>query len=77
MMDAIVTLLGQYAFPVVMCVLMGWYLKYQNDQNREDINNLNTLHRDEMKQVSNAVNQLTLAIQKLTDYITGIKNEDI
>lgn len=65
-MDAI----GKYAFPIIMCLVMAWYVKYQTDNNRNDVNELNRLHREEMAQVTTALNNNTLAIQKLTDFIT-------
>lgn len=67
-MDAI----GKYAFPIIMCLVMAWYVKYQTDNNRTDINELNRLHRDEISQITNAITNNTLAIQKLTDFITDI-----
>ena len=27
-MDQIWSVIGQYAFPIVACVVMGWYVKY-------------------------------------------------
>lgn len=68
-MDQLITLLGQYAFPVVMCLMMAWYVKDQGDKNREDIMQLNLQHKEEMLQVTEALNNNTLALQKLTDYI--------
>ncbi len=65
-MDAI----GKYAFPIIMCLVMAWYVKYQTDNNRNDVNELNRLHRDEMKTLEIAITNNTLAIQKLTDFIT-------
>ena len=65
-MDAI----GKYAFPIIMCLVMAWYVKYQTDNNRNDVSELNRLHRDEMKTLEIAITNNTLAIQKLTDFIT-------
>lgn len=70
MEQIILDALGKYAFPIIMCLVMAWYVKYQTDNNRTDINELNKLHRDEMIQVTSAINNNTLAIQKLTDFIT-------
>lgn len=70
MEQIILDALGKYAFPIIMCLVMSWYVKYQTDNNRTDINELNKLHRDEMIQVTSAINNNTLAIQKLTDFIT-------
>lgn len=71
-MDQIVSLLGQYAFPIVMCLIMAWYVKDQGDKYREDISKLNRQHRDEMSNITDCLNNNTLAIQKLTDMIGSI-----
>ena len=68
-MDQIWTVIGQYAFPIVMCVLMAWYVKYVQDNYRTDIADINEKHKSEMDKVTEALNNNTLAIQKLTDYI--------
>lgn len=74
-MDQIWTVIGQYAFPIVMCVLMAWYVKYTQDNYRSDISEINEKHKNEMDQVTSALNNNTIAIQKLTDYIESMDNE--
>ena len=39
-MEDILSLLGQYAFPIVACIAMGWYVKYIQDNYRKDIQEL-------------------------------------
>lgn len=56
-------------FPIVCAVAMAWYVKYMTDRNREEIDKLNTQHQQEMKEVTTALNNNTLALQKLTDVI--------
>lgn len=68
-MDQIWSAIGQYAFPIVACVVMGWYVKYIQDNYRKDISDISTRHKEEMDKVTQALNNNTLAIQKLTDYI--------
>ena len=68
-MSQIWEVIGQYVFPIIACVCMGWYVKYIQDNNRMDLQELNALHKDEMQKISEALNNNTLAIQKLTDYI--------
>lgn len=68
-MDQILALIGQYAFPIAACVAMGWYVKYIQDNYRKDISEISTRHKDEMDKVTTALNNNTIAIQKLTDYI--------
>ena len=68
-MEQIFSVIGQYAFPIVACVVMGWYVKHIQDNYRKDINEISVRHKDEMDKVTVALNNNTLAIQKLTDYI--------
>lgn len=70
-MDQIFAAIGQYAFPIVACVMMGWYVKYTQDNYRKDIQELSKNHKEEIDKVTSALNNNTLALQKLTDVIGG------
>ena len=61
-------------FPIVCCVAMGWYVKYSTDQNKEEVAKLNEQHKHEMSEVTQAINNNTIALQKLCDLM---KTEDI
>lgn len=74
-MEQIWSAIGQYAFPIVMCVIMAWYVKYIQDNYREDISDISAKHKAEMDQVTQALNNNTLAIQRLADYLQK-ENED-
>lgn len=63
----ILTAVTTVGFPIVCCGAMMYYVKYTTDKHREEIETLNTQHRDEMKEVTNAINNNTLALQKLCD----------
>lgn len=57
-MDAssIVTIISQVGFPIAMCLVMAWYVKYTNDQ-----------HKEEIDKITEALNNNTLAVQKLCE----------
>lgn len=57
-------------FPAVCVLGMGWYVKYITDQHHEESQKLQDQNRQEMNEVTQALNNNTLALQKLTDYIT-------
>lgn len=65
----ILTLIGQYAFPIVACIAMAWYVKDQGDKNREELKELREDHTKEVKELANAVNNNTLVIQRLVDFM--------
>ena len=67
----IATLLGSYAFPVVACLGMAWYVKYITDKNSKETTALNEQHtkvmlayKDELK---DAINNNTVVMQRLCD----------
>lgn len=71
-MNAIATV----GFPIVCCLAMAWYVKYTTDKNREEIHNLNEVHKTETLEVTNAINNNTLALQKLCDLINMKESDD-
>ena len=67
--NAILQAVGTLGFPIVCAVAMAWYVRYMIVRNREDIDKLNEQHQQEMKEVTTALNNNTLALQKLSDVI--------
>ena len=65
----ILALIGQYAFPIVACIAMGWYVKDQGDKNREQLDKIMEAHKLEIKEITVALNNNTLALQRLTDFM--------
>lgn len=64
-------IISTVGFPIVCFIMCGWYVKYREDRNDEKIDKLNTMHDDESKQMVSALNNNTLALQKLTDKLGG------
>lgn len=67
----IVTIVTSVGFPIVACGAMAWYVKYISDRHSKEVQQLNEQHQEEMKQVTEALNNNTLALQKLCDRIGG------
>ena len=67
--QAILQAITTVGFPIVCCGAMMWYVRYITDRNRDDIEKLNQQHKEEMESITKALNNNTLALQKLTDLI--------
>lgn len=65
MSSDLVSIITSVGFPIVACVAMGYYVKYVSDQNRKDIHDMNELHRAEMSDITLALNNNTVALEKL------------
>jgi len=47
-------------FPIVMCCALLWYCYKQNE-----------LHKEETNKLSEAIHEMTVMLQQLTDYLKG------
>lgn len=65
--QAILQAITTVGFPIVCCGAMMWYVKYSTDQNRDEVSKLNEQHKQEMTEVTQAINNNTIALQKLCD----------
>ena len=54
-------------FPIVACIAMAWYVREITNKHDEQIERMNNQHKEEMKQVTEALNNNTLALQRLCD----------
>lgn len=52
-------------FPICVCLIMMYYIKYDSDKNREQIEKVMDMHREETKGLEQAINNNTLALTKL------------
>ena len=64
---AVLSAISQVGFPIVCVIAMARYVKYITDNNREEINRINEKHATEMKEITTAINNNTLALQRLCD----------
>lgn len=65
--EVIMQMISNYIFPVVACVALAWYFSKVNEQYRQDIKELTASHKEESKQLADAVNNNTAALQRLID----------
>ena len=69
MTDTFLTILGNYAFPIVSCCVMGYFVKYMYDQTNARVDKLNDDHKDEVENLSNVIKNNTVAIEKMNSLI--------
>lgn len=65
--ETVMQLISNYIFPVVACIALSWYFAKVNEQYRQDIKDLNATHKEETKQLSEAIDNNTKVIQRLLD----------
>ena len=79
-MTDLVQVLANYGLPAIMCAVMMYYVKYREDKNDDRMDAQNVRHKEEIDKlaetnkqsladITQALNNNTLALQKLTDYM--------
>lgn len=74
----LLTLIGSYAFPIVMCIAFFWRQYKSDEEHREEMTHMRESHAAEMQlmreshaaesaKFTEALNNNTLALQRLTD----------
>lgn len=69
--NTIVSIISSVGFPIVACLGLGWYVKYQTDMNTKQVENMRLEHKEEVNKMTEALNNNTLALQKLIDKLGG------
>ena len=67
------SLISQVCFPIFACVAMGYFIKYSTDNTREDMKQLRKEHEEEVKLLTEAINNNTLVIQRLVDKMEDVE----
>ena len=68
-MNELIQMISTVGFPIVISIIMAYYVRDQGDKNREDIKTLNEQHKTEMLSILEALNNNTLALTQLRDYL--------
>lgn len=67
----VIQLISSVGFPIVACLGMGWYVKYQTDNYRAEVKDMQKEHKEEIQKMSDALNNNTAALQRLCDKLDG------
>ena len=69
MTDTILSVLGNYAFPIVCCIGMAYFVKYMYDKTNQRVDKLNEEHKNEVDTLSEVIKNNTLAVEKMNSLI--------
>lgn len=74
-MDAntLLTILGNYVFPIVACCAMAYFVKYMYDQTNSRVDKLNDQHKTEVDTLSEVIKNNTVAIEKMNTLIERLE----
>ena len=70
-MSDIASIISAVGFPIVAAVGCAYFVKWQYEQNQKQIEEMRKEHEEEVGKMTEALNNNTLALQKLIDKIEG------
>ena len=74
MLNDVLNVISTVGFPIAMCVFLCWYVKDSTEKNREELNKINANHKEEVANITTALENNTIALTKLCERMGG---EDI
>lgn len=75
MYNDIMTAINTLGVPTVVAIASMWYVKYREDKNDARLDKLNESHKEEMSNITEALNNNTLALQRICDTFEQNKEE--
>lgn len=66
-MNDIVSVISAVGFPIVAALGCGFFVKWQYEQNMKQNEELRKEHKEEVSKMTEALNNNTIALQKLID----------
>lgn len=75
-MNEIMTAINTLGVPTVVAIACMWYVKYREDKNDEKIDKLNAEHKEEMSEITEALNNNTIALQRICDTFEQKKEDN-
>lgn len=74
-MEVWVQILSTVGFPILAAFACAWFVKYQMDSYKAESKEMREMHKEEVKQMTEAINKNTLVIQKLCDKLCDNDSE--
>lgn len=65
--NGVIQAISTIGFPIVMCIVVCFYVKYIMDKNSEQLMQITNSHREESKEMTKAIENNTIALTKLIE----------
>lgn len=63
----VIDMISSVGFPIVMCGMMGWFIKYQMDQNSKAMNNIIEKINDILEENKQAISEILQEVKSERD----------
>lgn len=69
MNDSVINVITSVGFPIFACLALGWFVYFQTTQNSKQMDVIRKDHKEEVAKMTEALNNNTIALQRLIDKI--------
>lgn len=66
-MNDIINIISSVGFPILAAIACGYFIKYQMESYKADLRDIRNEHKEEVKSMTDAINNNSMIIQKLCD----------
>lgn len=66
-MEDMVSLVSTFGFPIACCLILLYYVFKLNESHKAEVSEIMKEHKEEVKQMTDAINSNTLVLTKLLD----------
>lgn len=74
-LNVLISMIGSLGFPIVACVFIAMFFNKTQDNYRADIKEMQATHKAETDKMTEALNNNTMALQRLIDKLEGEKDD--
>lgn len=74
-LSALTSLISSLGFPIVMCLVLAWYIKYLTNKNNDVISAIMEKHKEESQDFKTAIDNNTKAIEALTAKVERLEEK--
>ena len=78
-MDGVLQVIQSLGFPIACCVFLGFFIKKQSDEYREDVKQQSDIYRQDVNnitaQYNDSIKEFRKAIEKNTMILTAIESK--
>ena len=66
-MNEIANIVSTFGFPIACCIILMYYVFKLNESHKQEVSEIMREHKEEVKQMTDAINSNTLVLTKLLD----------
>lgn len=75
-MDIVLQVIQTVGFPIACCVFLGYYIKRQNEEYREDVQNITEKYEKAIDKFSKSIDKNTLVLTALETRLKGYLSDE-